>query len=1185
MRLQRLLLIAAVACLTWGGAFGADLAVGVYSGTGDEGILAALDAAQGIQAQKLEWLSPETLGRLQAVIIPHGAQVGVRDQIMPWRAVLRRYVELGGGLVLTHNAVGFRGVFAGEELFSEIETSAGRNDAWTVHKAPDSSHPLALQLPDSIRHGYSDHITMHPGPLGQVICVDERGDPTAVAGEFGAGRVVAMGVLVGWRATVQELKHYEGESAAPEGAERALLVESVRWAGSDEGLNAATTTEELATVAGQPTGKPLVVFASNFSSYNLSPDEWTVPPDLPNGQKTWRGHGVSEDLGQVGEVFTHEQPLVARPFRKAPLTGRFVLNFSVVRSVMYGGTLDIVLTNPEGWGYGARLVYISADDQIDGAQATRRDSHQWQLDIGDQTNGIFRIEKGALTTLANATDERARVRMSTEQASKIPACFQRTADGWLTLRVDGRVIAAAQDTTYDEFDNLSLTLITPQGRLAVDDMQLVGYFTEIEEKPVSPPPVVLPQPRKMNLTGDKFALADGAQFVLASEDKVASYCLEELIEDIQAYYGVKLAPVVRGNEDANLPAIQVGELSAPDPQLGTEGYILEVTATSAKVQGATEAGTFYGLQSLFQLIARENDSAFIRGVTIRDWPDLQWRGAHSVLLKDTFLRPRVQTFKDQVKMMARLKGNVLIVGSRRLPFPSCPQVAGYDCYWTIEEFAELAQYAHDHHIDVWPQVSGLSHSGWLVADYVQKRSPEFWAWMEEHQVLGIFKSASENYHADAFNPGSPEAIELILKITDDILEAIPFAKVAFIGMDEILPPISEMVPDRDPADVLTEYISKHHAHLAQRDVRMGLWADHLLEYGKFEGSCASSGSPHYKDLTHAALDRIPQDIIVGDWYYATKPGRPSYAYLKSKGFDVFGMPGSCNGNIYESVYYSAREAKKAGINGIISFGWQTSHHLNPQVTYILPFIYAWTVPEEMEPDWSMQEVWQDFYQDRRPSRLGQAESIDISTAMNESRCDEVPDDGVGWLDYGKAADLSGLPAGELIYDDLRFNIVDEDTNNGNSAVIVATEDANTQVGQKVEGIPVDSKAESLIFLHIANQGPHSKPIGQYVIHYQDGTTAEVPIVYGQNIGPWLFEKGHTSGFYGLFYKYGYFSECRRAYVGATQGGERVALQSYEWVNPHPDKTIESVDLVVFAPPEYMKDRDIRIALLALSCVR
>ncbi len=50
-----------------------------------------------------------------------------------------------------------------------------------------------------------------------------HGEPIVVAGEFGKGRYVAIGLAVGLAA--------DGEETEPEGAEAQLLLNSVAWAG------------------------------------------------------------------------------------------------------------------------------------------------------------------------------------------------------------------------------------------------------------------------------------------------------------------------------------------------------------------------------------------------------------------------------------------------------------------------------------------------------------------------------------------------------------------------------------------------------------------------------------------------------------------------------------------------------------------------------------------------------------------------------------------------------------------------------------------------------------------------------------------------------------------------------------------------------------------------------------------
>jgi len=58
---------------------------------------------------------------------------------------------------------------------------------------------------------------------------------------------------------------------------------------------------------------------------------------------------------------------------------------------------------------------------------------------------------------------------------------------------------------------------------------------------------------------------------------------------------------------------------------GPEGYILKVNKNGVFIVRSDQQGTFYGLQSLRQLIYYGRGS-YIRCVGVSDWPDMPFRG-------------------------------------------------------------------------------------------------------------------------------------------------------------------------------------------------------------------------------------------------------------------------------------------------------------------------------------------------------------------------------------------------------------------------------------------------------------------------------------------------------------------------------------------------------------------------------
>ena len=89
------------------------------------------------------------------------------------------------------------------------------------------------------------------------------------------------------------------------------------------------------------------------------------------------------------------------------------------------------------------------------------------------------------------------------------------------------------------------------------------------------------------------------------------------------------------------------ELGGDNP----EGYVLTVNSGSIDINGASDAGTFYGIQTLRKSIpeAKESDVAF-PPVTITDEPRFSYRGAHFDVSRHFFPVDSVKSFIDMMAL-------------------------------------------------------------------------------------------------------------------------------------------------------------------------------------------------------------------------------------------------------------------------------------------------------------------------------------------------------------------------------------------------------------------------------------------------------------------------------------------------------------------------------------------------------
>ncbi len=209
------------------------LRVGVYQALGGAGMLEALRAAPGISCEELDRLDAGTLFQYDVVALP--ALRGLADR--SWEDALEAYVRCGGGLLLQHNAAGYRGW--NRALFPELFTDGGSSRQREI-KVADAGDPVTAGLSAQFTQDYQDHIILAPGAGGRVIMRDADGAAVVVAGAVEQGRVIGSGLLPG--VFVERAKHVE---RAPSAGERALLVQAVnwlgagRWTGLDEAERAA----------------------------------------------------------------------------------------------------------------------------------------------------------------------------------------------------------------------------------------------------------------------------------------------------------------------------------------------------------------------------------------------------------------------------------------------------------------------------------------------------------------------------------------------------------------------------------------------------------------------------------------------------------------------------------------------------------------------------------------------------------------------------------------------------------------------------------------------------------------------------------------------------------------------------------------------------------------------------------
>lgn len=171
-------------------------------------------------------------------------------------------------------------------------------------------------------------------------------------------------------------------------------------------------------------------------------------------------------------------------------------------------------------------------------------------------------------------------------------------------------------------------------------------------------------------------------------------------------------------------------------ELPQEGYYLDVQRNQIYLEAATEAGAFYGLQTLRQLIVDEGNNPGIPNCTVSDYPKFPIRG---FMLDVGRNFQTLTSLKKQLEIMARYKLNTFHwhltdnpawrIESHRFPelnsaenhYPS--RDPGQ--FYTYDEIRELIEFARQRAIQIIPEIDMPGHSECFVtATGVKMESPE-----------------------------------------------------------------------------------------------------------------------------------------------------------------------------------------------------------------------------------------------------------------------------------------------------------------------------------------------------------------------------------------------------------------------------------------------------------------------------
>jgi hexosaminidase len=258
---------------------------------------------------------------------------------------------------------------------------------------------------------------------------------------------------------------------------------------------------------------------------------------------------------------------------------------------------------------------------------------------------------------------------------------------------------------------------------------------------------IIPEPVSLMKKAGTFTLPENVS-IQAAKGEGLTQSVTFLSDRITTATGKFVSTV----SNANHPTIKLILNSQNDPQLGLEGYKLNVNTTQIVITANKPAGIFWGVQSLIQLFPPaieskelvENVKWKLPCADVVDYPKLGWRGLMFDVARHFFTKDEVKQFIDN---MVRYKFNLLhfhltddegwrieIKGLPKLTEvgawsvkktgtfgdfipPTADEPRTYGGFYTQEDIKELVQYAQDRFVNIMPEIDVPGHSLAAIAAY------------------------------------------------------------------------------------------------------------------------------------------------------------------------------------------------------------------------------------------------------------------------------------------------------------------------------------------------------------------------------------------------------------------------------------------------------------------------------------
>lgn len=304
---------------------------------------------------------------------------------------------------------------------------------------------------------------------------------------------------------------------------------------------------------------------------------------------------------------------------------------------------------------------------------------------------------------------------------------------------------------------------------------------------------IIPKPLDVNSKGDaSFLLKDGVAVIYPENNQKMQDNAEFLVDYVEKQTGVKLT------SHAGMPVDGAICLTLDLNDDNAEAYKLIVNDKRVCISGASEAGVFYGIQTLRKSLPVAQDiNVNLSAVEIYDKPRLAYRGAMLDVARHFYTVDEVKTFIDMLALhnINRFHWHLTDDQGWRIEIKKYPKLMSvaserketvvgrwysgiydgkpYGGYYTQDELRDVIDYAAKRHITIIPEVDLPGHMQAALTAY-----PELGCTGGPYEVRTIWGVSQ-----DVLCVGNDFTLQFVKDVLSEVADIFP-SEYIHIGGDE-----------------------------------------------------------------------------------------------------------------------------------------------------------------------------------------------------------------------------------------------------------------------------------------------------------------------------------------------------------------------------------------------------------------